>query len=77
MNGNTPATHTPYRTSDLQLAAWLLVCGHTVTKVDPGYRATFYFSAVPTSDLNGFYDLPSRLFDAYAHVRALAKSRAR
>lgn len=45
-----------YKTSDLQLAAYLATLGHAVVGVEgPRERRLFVFQAVPDGDVSAFY----------------------
>ncbi len=47
---------TEYKTSDLQLAAYLTTIGHTVVRVEgPRERRQFVFQGVPETDAAAFY----------------------
>ncbi len=66
---------TSFRTTDLQLAAFLVTIGHPLVGVDgPAQRRIFVFDAVPPTTLADYYGgehavRPRELFRAYRALK--------
>jgi hypothetical protein len=79
MTTNTPATATDYTTSDLGLAAFLIVRGYPLTDVGgaPGGRRTFHFPVSAHEEAGGFYRgaaVPARTYaNALRDLKALVR----
>ena len=72
-----PMIGDPYKTSDLQLAAYLVTLGHSIVTVEgPRDRRRFVFGNVPEADVTAYYGgarqvRPRDLFRTYRDLKTL------